>query len=93
MRIGNVMGNETIALIDTHNYGGVTLSFDESTDVGYLSFLSKGEIQNIRFPIVCLVQDYLTIGKYLAQRGILLSLEEVEQISVAFFGEGSNEEE
>lgn len=24
------MGNETIALIDTHNYGGVTLSFDES---------------------------------------------------------------
>ncbi|BEH83297.1 hypothetical protein [Escherichia phage phiEc_1] len=85
------MGNETIALIDTHNYGGVTLSFDESADVGYLSFLSKGEIQNIRFPIVCLVQDYITVGKYLAQRGILLSLEEVEQISVAFFGEDSNQ--
>lgn len=84
------MGNETIALIDTHNYGGVTLSFDESSDVGYLSFLSKGEIQTIRFPVVCLVQDYLTVGKYLAQRGILLSLEEVEQVSVAFFGEDSN---
>lgn len=84
------MGNETIALIDTHNYGGVTLSFDESVDAGYLSFLSKGEIQTIRFPVVCLVQDYITVGKYLAQRGILLSLEEVEQISVEFFGEGSN---
>lgn len=84
------MGNETIALIDTHNYGGVTLSFDESVDAGYLSFLSKGEIQTIRFPVVCLMQDYITVGKYLAQRGILLSLEEVEQISIEFFGEGSN---
>lgn len=85
------MGNETIALIDTHNYGGVTLSFDESTDIGYLSFLSKGEIKTISFPAVYLVQDYLTIGKYLAQRGILLSLEEVEQISVSFFVEGVND--
>lgn len=86
------MGNETIALIDTHNYGGVTLSFDESVDVGYLSFLSTGEIQTIRFPVVCLVQDYLTVGKYLAQRGILLSLEEVEQISISFFGEDGNDD-
>ena len=85
------MGTETIAIIDTHNYGGVTLSFDESADAAYLSFLSKGEIETIRFPIVCLVQDYLTIGKYLAQRKILLSLEEVEQISVSFFGDGGND--
>ena len=85
------MGNETIALIDTHNYGGVTLSFDESADVAYLSFLSKGEIQTIRFPVVCLVQDYITVGTYLAQRGILLSLEEVEHISEAFFSEGNND--
>lgn len=84
--------NETIALIDTHNYGGVTLSFDESIDYAYLSFLSKGEIQTIKFPAVYLVQDYLTIGKYLAQRRILLSLEEVEQISIAFFGDGSNDD-
>ena len=82
------MGTETIALIDTHNYGGVTLSFDESIDVAYLSFLTKGEIKTISFPAVYLVQDYLTIGKYLSQRGILLSLEEVEQISEAFFVEG-----
>lgn len=82
------MGNETIALIDTHNYGGVTLSFDESIDYTYLSFLTKGEIKTISFPAVYLVQDYLTVGKYLAQRGILLSLEEVEQISEAFFVEG-----
>lgn len=85
------MGNETIALIDTHNYGGVTLSFDKSIDYTYLSFLTKGEIKTISFPAVYLVQDYLTIGKYLSQRGILLSLEEVEQISVAFFGEGVND--
>lgn len=84
------MGNETIALIDTHNYGGVTFSFDESIDHAYLSFLTKGEIQTISFPAIVLVWDYLTIGKYLAQRGILLSLEEVEQISVALFGEDSN---
>ena len=85
------MGTETIALIDTHNYGGVTLSFDESIDYTYLSFLTKGEIKTISFPAVYLVQDYLTIGKYLVQRGILLSLEEVEQISIAFFGEGIND--
>lgn len=86
------MGNETIALIDTHNYGGVTLSFDESIDYTYLSFLTKGEIKTISFPAICLVWDYLTIGKYLAQRGILLSLEEVEQISVALFGEDNNDD-
>ncbi|AHI60901.1 hypothetical protein CH16_gp124 [Escherichia phage KBNP1711] len=85
------MGTETIALIDTHNYGGVTLSFDESIDYTYLSFLTKGEIKTISFPAVYLVQDYLTIGKYLARCGILLSLEEVEQISVSFFVEGVND--
>lgn len=85
------MGTETIALIDTHKYGGVTLSFDESIDYTYLSFLTKGEIKTIGFPAVYLVQDYLTIGKYLAQCGILLSLEEVEQISIAFFGDGGND--
>ena len=85
------MGTETIALIDTHNYGGVTLSFDESIDYTYLSFLTKGEIKTISFPAVYLVQDYLTIGKYLAQCGILLSLEEVEQISVSFFVDGVND--
>ena len=85
------MGTETIALIDTYNYGGVTLSFDESIDYTYLSFLTKGEIKTISFPAVYLVQDYLTIGKYLAQCGILLSLEEVEQISVSFFVEGVND--
>ena len=85
------MGTKTIAIIDAHNYGGVVLSFDESIDVAFLSFLSSGEIQTIFFPAVCLVEDYLTIGKYFARRGILLSLEEVEQISEAFFSDGNND--
>lgn len=84
------MGTKTIAVIDTHNYGGVVLSFTESIDVAFLSFLSKGEIKTIFFPAVCLVEDDLIVGKYFARRGFLLSLEEVEQISEAFFGEGVN---
>ena len=85
------MGTKTIAVIDTHNYGGVVLSFTESIDVAFLSFLFNGEIKTIFFPAVCLVEDDLTIGKYFARRGILLSLEEVEQIGEAFFSEGNND--
>ena len=84
------MAREYSFTIPTHNYGEIDFSYTDDSDKCLLLFIIGNKINAIDFPAITLLERSQIVGQYLAQRGILLSLEEVEQISVAFFGEDRN---
>lgn len=84
------MAKEYSFTIPTHNYGDIDFSYTDRNDTCLILFIIGNNINAIDFPAITLLERLQTVGQYLAQRGILLSLEEVEQIRVAFFGKGSN---
>lgn len=84
------MNKEYSFTIPSHNYGEIDFSYTDDSDKCLILFIIGNNINAIDFPAITLLERLQTVGQYLAQRGILLSLEEVEQIRVAFFGKGSN---
>lgn len=86
------MDKEYSFTIPTHNYGEIDFSYTDSSDTCLILFTSGDKTNAVEFPAVALIMDDVIAGQYLAQRGILLSLEEIELLSVAVFGEGNSDD-
>ncbi len=84
------MAKEYSFTIQTHNYGEIDFSYTGDSDKCLILFIIGNNINAIDFPAVLLLERLQIVGQYLAQRGILLSLEEVESLRVALFkGKGN----
>ena len=79
------MAKEHSFTIPTHNYGEIDFSYTDNSDMCLILFTSGDKADAVEFPAVALAMDDAEIGRYLAQREILLSLEEIELLSVAYF--------
>lgn len=87
------MTKEYSYTIPTHNYGDIDFSYTDRSDTCLILFIVGDEVNAVEFPAVALIMDDVKAGHYLAQRGILLSLEEIELLRVALFkGKGNNGE-
>lgn len=84
------MTKEHSFTILTHNYGEIDFSYTDASNKCLILFIVGNNINAIDFPAVVLIMDDVKVGHYLAQRGILLSLEEVELLRVALFEGKSN---
>lgn len=84
------MNKEYSFTIPTYNYGEIDFSYTDDSDKCLILFIVGNSINAIDFLDVILMNSPLDVGRYLARRGILLSLEEVEQIRVSVFGEDCN---
>ncbi|WPK42114.1 hypothetical protein [Escherichia phage vB-EcoP-XT73] len=84
------MAKEHSFTIPTYNYGEIDFSYTDNSDKCLILFVVGDNINAIDFPAVALIMDGVKAGHYLAQRGILLSLEEIELLRVALFkGKGN----
>lgn len=84
------MNKEYSFTIPSHNYGEIDFSYTDDSDKCLILFIVGDSIKTVSFPAVALIMDSLLAGQYLAQRRILLSLEEVELLRVALFkGKGN----
>ncbi len=84
------MAKEYSFTIPTHNYGEIDFSYTDSSDKCLILFIVGDSIKTVSFPAVALIMDSVAAGQYLAQRRILLSLEEIELLRVALFkGKGN----
>lgn len=87
------MAKEYSYTIPTHNYGDIDFSYTDTSDKCLILFVSGDNINAVEFPAVALIMDDVKAGHYLAQRGILLSLEEIKLLRVSLFeGKGNDEE-
>lgn len=77
---------ETIAIIETHNYGvGVTLNYDAMADIGNLLLVTPSDAKIAPFNGVMLIGvDYLELAQFFARNGILLDIDEVQTICETF---------
>lgn len=77
---------ETIAIIETHNYGvGITLNYDAMADVGNLLLITPSDVKIVAFNGVMLIgADYLDLGQFFARNGLLLDVDEVQTICETF---------
>lgn len=84
------MAKEYSFTIPTHNYGDIDFSYTDRNDTCLILFIGGDNVNAVEFPAVALIMDDVKAGQYLAQRGILLSLEEVESLRVALYkGKGN----
>ena len=84
------MAKEYSFTIPSHNYGEIDFSYTDNSDKCLILFIIGDEVDAIEFPAVALIMDDVKAGHYLAQRGILLSLEEIKLLRVALFkGKGN----
>lgn len=77
---------ETIAIIETHNYGaGITLNYDAMADVGNLLLITPSDMKIIAFTGIMLIgADYLELAQFFARNGLLLDVDEVQAICETF---------
>lgn len=77
---------ETIAIIETHNYGvGITLNYDAMADVGNLLLVTPSDAKIAPLNGIMLIgADYLELAQFFARSGILLDTDEVQAICETF---------
>ena len=87
------MAKEYSYTIPTRNYGDIDFSYTDRNNTCLILFIVGDEVNAVEFPAVALIMDDVKAGHYLAQRGILLSLEEIKLLRVSLFEGKGNEEE
>lgn len=77
---------ETVAIIETHNYGvGITLNYDAIADIGNLLLITSQDVKIAPFNGVMLIgADYLELAQFFARHGLLLDIDEVQTICETF---------